>query len=43
MMIITFIFEQVFCHFEGAMVFHCNREARKQMTKMRNVLGMFLD
>ena len=23
-MIITFIFEQMFCHFEGTMGFHCN-------------------
>ena len=30
MMIITFIFEQVFCHFEGAMGFHCNREVTKK-------------
>ena len=30
-----FIFAQVFCRFEGAMGFHCNREARKQMTKRR--------
>ena len=35
MMIIAFIFEQVFCRFEGAMGFHCNREATKQMTKRR--------
>ena len=25
MMIIAFVFEQMFCHFEGAMGFHCNR------------------
>ena len=37
MMIITFIFEQVFCHFEGAMGFHCNREVTKQMTKRGRV------
>ena len=24
MMIIASIFEQMFCHFEGAMGFHCN-------------------
>ena len=35
MMIIAFIFEQMFCRFEGAMGFHCNREATKQMTKSR--------
>ena len=35
MMIMDFIFEQMFWHFEGAMGFHCNREATKQMTKRR--------
>ena len=35
MMVIAFIFEQMFCRFEGAMEFHCNREATKQMTKRR--------
>ena len=35
MMIIAFVFEQMFCHFEGAMGFHCNREVTKQMTKRR--------
>ena len=35
MMIIAFIFEQVFCHFEGAMGFHCNREVTKQMAKKK--------
>ena len=34
-MIIAFVFEQMFCHFEGAMGFHCNREVTKQMTKRR--------
>ena len=33
MMIITYIFEQMFCRFEGAMGLHCNREATRQMTK----------
>ena len=33
MMIISFILEQMFCRFEGAMGFHCNREATKHMTK----------
>ena len=35
MMVIAFTFEQMFCRFEGAMGFHCNREATKQMTKRR--------
>ena len=35
MMIIAFVFEQMFCHFEGAMGFHCNREVTKQITKRR--------
>ena len=29
------VIQQVFCRFEGAMGFHCNREATKQMTKRR--------
>ena len=30
MMIIAFVFEQMFCHFEGAMRFHRNRKAPEQ-------------
>ena len=33
MMIIDYVFEQMFCHFEGAMGCHCNRKATRQMTK----------
>ena len=29
----SLIFLQMFCYFEGAMGFHCNREVTKQMTK----------
>ena len=35
MMIIDYVFEQMLCRFDGAMGFHCNREATKQMTKRR--------
>ena len=35
MVIMVFIFEQVFWHFKGAMGFHCNRETTKRMTKRR--------
>ena len=30
-------YEQMYCRFEGAMGFHCNREATLQMTKRRLV------
>ena len=33
MMIIAFIFGQMFCCIEGAMGFHCNRKATEQMSK----------
>ena len=35
MMIMTFIFEQMSCYFEGAMGVHCNREVARQMTRLR--------
>jgi hypothetical protein len=35
MMIMTFIFEQMSCYFEGAMGFHCNRKVARQMTRLR--------
>ena len=35
MMIIAFIFEQMFCYFEGAMGFHCNQEVTKKMPKKK--------
>ncbi|MBP5316011.1 MAG: hypothetical protein J6Y87_09145, partial [Muribaculaceae bacterium] len=37
MMITTLIFEQMFFRFEGAMGFHCNRKAKRQMPKRKFV------